>query len=231
MLKIKKGLFMNFFIRLYALSPSFIKRLIIKVILKLDGGEAFSIKIRMLYEKIYGIKIGIGTYGCFDKSKIANNISIGNYCSFAQNVSIVPRREHPMNYISTNPLFFNSKWGFVDEEKISFNELSIGNDVWIGQNVVICSKCTKIGNGVVIAAGCVVNRDIPDYAVVGGVPAKIIKYRFDNDTINLINESKWFLLSPDVLKKYMNLRENPIEFAKLVKENANGGQNSDIKNS
>jgi acetyltransferase-like isoleucine patch superfamily enzyme len=196
--------------------PIFIKKLYQKIILKVDGGEIYSNKIRELYKNVYGIDIGKYTYGCFDFLKIAPNIKIGNFCSFAQNVRIVPRREHPMEYISTHPFFFNSVLGIVDNQRIPFNTLEIGNDVWIGEGAIITSKCSKIGNGAVIGAGSIVNKDVPPYAVVAGVPAKIIRYRFDDKTILKIQQSKWFDLDISTIRKYIAYFDSPSEFCDVV---------------
>ena len=70
-------------------------------------------------------------------------------------------------------------------------QLLIGSDVWIGANAVILRGVT-VGNGAVIAAGAVVNKDVPSYAIVGGVPAKIIKFRFNDEIIKKLKESKWY---------------------------------------
>lgn len=196
--------------------PNKIKKTIEWMILKFDRGEMYSNKIRKLYEREYGIKVGIGSYGCFDNERIAPNITIGNYCSFANGVAIVPRREHPINYISTHPFFFNSSLGWIKESPIPFNDLSIGNDVWIGKNAIIGSKCNKIGNGAVIGAGCFVNIDVPAYAIVVGVPAKVIKYRFDREIIELIEKSEWYDLSPSILRNYVGLADNPEMFAREI---------------
>jgi acetyltransferase-like isoleucine patch superfamily enzyme len=78
---------------------------------------------------------------------------------------------------------------YVDLER---GECIIGSDVWIGANVVVL-RGVHVGDGAVLAAGAVVNKDVPPYAIVGGVPARIINYRFSEDIIHTIQESKWFL--------------------------------------
>lgn len=74
---------------------------------------------------------------------------------------------------------------------IKNGKVTIGNDVWIGAGTIILPNI-KIGNGVIIAAGAVVTKDIPDYAMVGGVPAKVIKYRFNPQEIEILNKVKWW---------------------------------------
>lgn len=198
--------------KLYKYSPNFLKKIIKKVVLKLEKGEMNSKTIRQIYKECYGINIGIGSYGCFDIERLASNITIGKYCSFAQGVVIVPRREHPLEYISTHPFFFNDSCGWIKESPIKFNDFEIGNDVWIGQGAIICSKCTKIGNGAVIGAGSVVTRDIPPYAIVAGVPAKILRYRFEQDIICQLEASRWYELPIDELKKLAIYANSPALF-------------------
>lgn len=118
---------------------------------------------------------------------------IGAYCSLAPNVAIGDG-EHPITWMSTHPFQYGrSSFNGWDEAKDFTGALRvplsiakrmpvIGNDVWIGTNVVVL-RGVNIGNGAVVAAGAVVTKDVPPYAIVGGVPARIIKYRFDAEII------------------------------------------------
>ncbi|WP_084759090.1 CatB-related O-acetyltransferase [Subdoligranulum variabile] len=81
------------------------------------------------------------------------------------------------------------EYRYVDDDKRYFCE--IGNDVWIGSDVIILQG-VKIGNGAIVASGAVVTKDVPDFAIVGGVPAKIIRYRFTKDEINFLNQLQWW---------------------------------------
>ena len=139
----------------------------------------------------------IGAYSYINYKSLVQNATIGNYCSIAHNVSI-GLGQHPTNLFSTSPIFYKIKNALevkvlsVDYE---FNEnapIHIGHDVWVGANAIIMDG-VKIGNGAVIAAGAVVTKNVPAYAVVGGVPAKIIKYRFIEEKINKLEESEWWL--------------------------------------
>jgi len=108
------------------------------------------------------------------------DISIGKYCSFADNLTIVGGGEHDIDWVSSFPfidIFKLEKYKHLKKPRFKGN-VSIGNDVWIGMNATILSG-VHIGDGAVIAAGAVVTCDIPPYAIAGGVPAKVIKYRFD----------------------------------------------------
>lgn len=171
---------------------SAIRRNVIKVISSLEGGQFFSPTSRALLKEYSGLDIGIGTYGpCFDPANATPGVSIGKYCSIAPGVSMYTR-DHPYEHISTCPLFYNASAGIIDKDTIPYGSLEIGNDVWIGRNVTILPSCKKIGNGAVIGAGSVVSHDVPAYAIVTGVPARIRKYRFDEKTINCIEEIKWW---------------------------------------
>lgn len=138
-------------------------------------------------------------------------IRIGSFCSIARGVQI-QEYNHRSDSLSTaflgkkiSPSTFNMR-----EEVMSKGEVSVGDDVWIGANAIIMSGVT-VGTGVIVGAGSVVTKDVPPYAIVGGNPAKIIKYRFDSATIEYLLESKWWTLPlTEVLqfeKKFMEARK------------------------
>ena len=133
------------------------------------------------------------------------NASIGKFCSISKDVCIgLP--SHPTKFISTSPLFVNIQngTGYSWSKQDLFNSVPekvvIGNDVWIGMKSTIMGGIT-IGNGAIIAAHSVVTKDVPPYAIVGGVPSKIIKYRFDDSTIEALQKSEWWNRSDDFLQK------------------------------
>ncbi len=142
--------------------------------------------------------IGKHTYGWKNLTILQNKgseskVVIGSFCSLASNITIVTGGIHPVDWVSTFP--FRAKWDlprkFEDGMPYSKGEIEIGNDVWIGTNVLILSG-VKIAHGAVVAAGSVVTKDVPPYSIVGGNPAKIIKYRFPNEKINEFLEMKWW---------------------------------------
>ena len=147
------------------------------------------------------VQVGKGTY--IGRHSIISNTNIGKYCSIGPNL-ICGYGIHPTNGISTSPSFYSSdpQNGLIFCTKNKIDErktINIGNDVFIGVNVTILDG-VNIGDGAVIGAGAVVNKDIPPYAVAVGVPAKIAKYRFDEDTIKKLLEIKWWDFDNDKIK-------------------------------
>ena len=128
----------------------------------------------------------IGNYNYIGNHVVFTKAVLGSYCSIADNVVIGPG-DHDYRNISTRSIVLSSdaRSHFTDKP------VMIGNDVWIGVNAVILRGVT-IGDGAVIASGAVVNKDVPDFAIVGGVPAKVIKYRFSEPKIEKIKDSQWW---------------------------------------
>ena len=152
---------------------------------------------------IIGNRTSIGRY-----TKIQDSV-IGNYCSISWDVSI-GALNHPMSRISTNAFTYRKMFGIVKENKEIYNmKTIIGNDVWIGCNAVILAGVT-VGDGAVIAAGAIVTKDVEPYSVVGGVPAKHIKYRFDKKTIKELEKLKWWELDDEMIKKNISLFEKDL---------------------
>lgn len=142
----------------------------------------------------------IGNYTYISSNAIIQNTTIGNYCSISYDL-ICGLGRHPLNRFSTSPIFYRKDHCIgvsVVENNIDFKEnlpITIGNDVWIGARVTILDG-VNIGNGAVIAAGAVVTRDVPPYAIVAGVPAKILRYRANENLINKWQESQWWDFPP-----------------------------------
>lgn len=117
------------------------------------------------------------------------NAAVGNYCSIADGVKI-GLMEHDLRCVSTSWRIFEPKQG-ISNHTGWLKPTIIENDVWIASNAVIKQGVT-IHTGAVIGAGAVVVKDVPPYAIVGGVPAKLIRYRFDEVSIQKILDSKWW---------------------------------------
>jgi acetyltransferase-like isoleucine patch superfamily enzyme len=151
----------------------------------------------------------INSYSYLGNNCLVQNTTIGKFCSIANDVCI-GLGKHPLDNFSTATIFYRKKntlnISLVDKN-LSFEEYSkitIGHDVWIGARVIILDGVT-IGNGAVIAANSVVSKDIPPYAVVGGIPAKTIKYRFDEEKIKKLTDSKWWELELQEIKNKINI--------------------------
>lgn len=158
----------------------------------------------------------IGNYNYFGPFAMINHAIIGNYCSIAPNVKI-GQGVHSKDFITTyQPL---SK--AVINHSLKTSPSIIGNDVWCGANVVIMQGVV-IGNGAILGANAVVTSNIPEYAIAVGVPAKVIGYRFDENTINLIQESKWYTHDIEDAKKIiMDLYER--EDINVISKGIEGG--------
>jgi len=161
--------------------------------------------------------IGAYTYLGGDDSIFRYIKSIGRYCSIAGGIK-TGLVEHPVDFLSTHPLFYGQwrEWPelseFYEDSSESVNnaktklserlgkrnyQIEIGNDVWIGENVTIL-RGVKIGDGAIIASGALVTSDVAPYSIVGGIPAKLIKYRFDDEIIRRLIKIKWWDYEPSI---------------------------------
>ena len=140
--------------------------------------------------------LGVGT-----EIKNPKETSIGKYCSISHNV-LIGLSSHPLKFLTThtfcckgsNPDIYGGGPPMRDEGKIAFETcppITIGNDVWIGRKAIIMDGVT-IGDGAVVGAAAVVTKDVPPYAIVAGVPARIIRYRFDESTRERLLKSRWW---------------------------------------
>lgn len=174
---------------------------LISLVCRLEGGEFYSNTAREILLAWYHIEVGLGSYGAVFRPGAFGGIThVGRYTSIAPNVHTI-ERNHPVTWASTSSMFYDPGIGVVAKETLpDYEPLQIGHDVWIGWGAIILPTCRQIGDGAVIGAGSVVTRNVPDYAIVAGVPAQVLRYRFDEAMRRELKASQWWALTPIQLK-------------------------------
>ena len=168
------------------------------------------------------IDSSVGKYTYIGYDCHIDKADIGSFCSLSDHI-FIGGAEHPMRWVSTSPVFQKVKGvtergsgasiKLANHEVEVFKRTTIGNDVWIGHPAVIRTGVT-IAHGAVIGSGAVVTKDVPPYAIVGGIPAQIIRYRFDEQTIDRLIRSQWWELPLHTLKTSAKHITDPIRFLK-----------------
>ena len=167
-------------------------------------------------------KIGQYSYGVPEVLHASDgaSLSIGKYCSISENVIIFLGGEHRVDWVTSFPFtaFFKEAQKFKSVRPTK-GDVTIGNDVWIGRNVLILSG-VKIGDGSVIGAGAVVAKDVPPYAIVAGNPVRIVRMRFDEETIERLLQIEWWNWSLEKVLANLPylLSNNVVEFVKMHAE-------------
>lgn len=159
------------------------------------------------------------------------NCKIGKFCSIGSWVKIISGN-HPLSYVTTHPISYNNslkKLGLSSNKAIPFHSkvysedtfyVNIGNDVWIGQGVQILNGIT-VGDGAVLAAGAIITKDVPPYTIVGGVPAKFLKKRFDQNTIDNLLKIKFWEKDLSWIIEHANLLSNVQNFIDFINNESN----------
>lgn len=151
------------------------------------------------------VSVGDSSYGELNVTTFSDRhrLIIGNYVSIAQHVTFLLDVEHRLDCISTYP--FKVKIAESErQEAFAKGDIVVDDDVWIGYGATVMSG-VHIGQGAVVAAGAVVTKDVPPYAIVGGVPAKIIKYRFDDDIIRILQQVDYSKIDRDLVRGNIDL--------------------------
>lgn len=151
-----------------------------------------------ILDEVYLNQVYLGNFSYVSTKSCLSNVTVGNFCSIGPHVQI-GLAPHPSKiFVSTYPAFYSNQNAGCPlsfrEDRIfddSIPETRIAHDVWIGSNVIIPGGI-QVGTGAILAAGSVVVNDVPSYAVVGGNPAKVIRYRFHDDQIKNLVATEWW---------------------------------------
>jgi chloramphenicol O-acetyltransferase type B len=154
---------------------------------------------------------GRHTYGIKRSSIFGLNdsvtIKIGSFCSIGKEVLFLARASHPLHTASTFPM---RSFGRKDDELTSKGPTIVGHDVWIGQRAIVMSGVT-IGDGAVVGAGAIVTKDVAPYAIVGGNPARLIRYRFNSNIMAELQGIRWWDWPDEFIEQNVEDFDLPIE--------------------
>ena len=175
-------------------------------------------------------RVEIGSQSYTGMNCVMRSCSIGKFCSISWNVSI-GGKNHDLSLLTTSPLWRFKRMGkegaTLGSKGVDFGAAEvceIGNDVWIGSNAVILRN-VKIGDGAVVGAGAVVTKDVPPYAIVAGVPAKVLRFRFPSLVVEHLLRLKWWEWSDETINQNLELIYNThVDAESLTKlENVSSG--------
>jgi len=158
-----------------------------------------------IYENVILNKVTLDNFSYIAKNTEISYTRIGKFCSIGPYCKIGLGKHPSKDFVSTHPIFFStlnqSQISFANQQYFEeFNDITIGNDVWIGSSSIVLDGI-QISDGVIVAAGSVVTKDIPPYAIVAGIPAKIIRYRFSKEQIEKLLKERWWDYNIEFLQK------------------------------
>lgn len=208
MLKYILGFFLNLF------NPA------VSLFAKVDNKSVISKKARV-YGHVQASSSTMGDYSYIGRNSRLIHADVGKFCSIASETKI-GMGTHTLDKISTSPIFTESKNGtkhsWVKVSAVNpFKRVKVGNDVWIGVRTMVMGGVT-IGDGAVIGAGSIVTKDIPPYAVVAGVPAKVIRYRFSQEQIDALLANPWWNLPEEQLREKIELFQSSDNIEEKINE-------------
>lgn len=177
-----------------------LQTIIDRVLLKFSRDSGQNRLLRRRFRKLYGIDIGMYTFGAFDRWRLSRGTRIGRYCSIATTARVVDAN-HPIDALSTHPFFYLKDLGLVSEDRVHTEPTIIEDDVWMGHFSIITPGCKRIGRGAIIGAAAVVTHDVPPYAIMVGSPARVARFRFASEIIEAIEATQWWELEPEELAR------------------------------
>ena len=163
----------------------------------------------------------LGKYSYIGNNSFVSDTDIGNFTSISTDCYI-GGTSHPTDWVSTSPVFH--KWenimkkNFARHEFEIFKRTTIGSDVWIGNRVMIKAG-VKIADGAVVGMGSIVTKDIGSYEIWAGNPARLIRKRFDDETINKLMKIEWWKWDDQRIEKYAQVFTSPKDFMRVLEEN------------
>lgn len=171
-----------------------LRTMLLKLVSRFEDGQFYSFTLREVLRRYHGVHVGAYSYGaCLKPGVIPAGVVFGRYCSVASGLRVF-LRNHPFDRLSMHPFFYNAACGVVTEDTIKTSSLKVEHDAWIGEQVIITPGCQRIGIGAVVGAGAVVTKNVPDFAIVAGNPASIIRLRFPKEVCESILRSEWWNL-------------------------------------
>ncbi len=182
---------------------------LLAMVVRREGGEFTSLTLRSILSKYYGVEVGPHSYGSLLQPGLADaGLTIGAYVSIGPGV----RRfgaNHPIERPIMHPYAYSPALGFVEREfDVERTKCVIGDDAWIGAGAIILPGCNAIGRGSVVGAGSVITSDVPEFAVVAGNPARVLRFRLSEQARELLASWELGEASPQsVVDRALRARE------------------------